>query len=664
MSDLLGGGPPGSADNGRTGNGRTQQAPPGTTGSPNIRGPRDIMRDRAARERRRAEEAAEQEALERRRAEEEARLIEQEEKRQSAERRAAATAAAAGAAQRGSGETGNQRGSSGTTGQRVSDNSQRSGRAGGRVASGERPQETLQGVGRGGSAVGGGEAAPSSARPRPSTQAQQQPRPSQLEGSRTRPAQAHQTGPSVPGQSTETPAPPETTGAPPTRSSFPHAFERWETLSAHWEGLTSFWSRRLEENANEINRDPLSQQLSRQVTDLSAAGANLFHAVVELQRLRASSERKFQRWFFETRAEQERAQEVQAMTEASIQQERRDRSAMVAEAVEKERLRNNADKQLAEMKRELQISKEEARRAWEELGRREQEERDRTASLREGQPTLVGGVQVVPMMQGVPSRHESARDQPPAREGPFPTGTNAGSQPVQQPEGPVDSDTAYQAYSRGQRADPTDPFVEMQQTTPTNRSTRAATSSSANYGSGYSEAPAVQPASTAGFYQQQRDTNLHPADPTSRAEHNPSYGPSLASEGAFSEEEYEIDAQGQFILDARGNKVRYRGPPSDEDEDEFNVTAARERELAYAQQYGRAPVSGVEYGRGSTATAGRPAAPTSHPATTAGGVEYEDQGYGAGWEAMPRHHHPTRLSDVLEEDERSRTSASQVSRRE
>ena len=47
----------------------------------------------------------------------------------------------------------------------------------------------------------------------------------------------------------------------------------------------------------------------------------MFHAVVELQRLRASSERKFQRWFFETRAEQERAQEIQAMTEASLEQE-------------------------------------------------------------------------------------------------------------------------------------------------------------------------------------------------------------------------------------------------------------------------------------------------------------------------------------------------------
>ena len=660
MSDLIGGGPSASANNGRVGNGRTQ-APPGTTGSPNIRGPRDIMRDRAARERRRAEEAAEQEALERRRAEEEARLIEQEERRRSAERRAAA----AGAVQRGSGEGAGQRGSGGTTGQRISDNSQRSARTGDRVASGERPQDTLQGVGRGGRAVGGGDAAPS-ARPRP-TQSQQQPRPVQADSSRTRPAQS-QPGPSVRGPSTETPAPPDNTGTAPTRSSFPHAFERWETLSAHWEGLTSFWIRRLEENSNEISRDPLSQQLSRQVTDLSAAGANLFHAVVELQRLRASSERKFQRWFFETRAEQERSQEIQAVTEATLQQERNEREALIAAAVAKEREKTNVEKQLAEMKRELQISKEEARRAWEELGRREQEERERTASLREGQPTLVGGVQVVPMMQGVPSRHGSARDRPPTREGPYTAGATSGSQPVQEPEGPVDdSDIAYQQYARGQRADPADPFVEMQQSTPTSRPGRTATNSSPaqpSYAQEYSQAPAVQPASTSGFYQQHQGTSLLPTDPTSRSEHNPSYGPSVASEGAFSEEEYEIDAQGQFIRDARGNKVRYQGPVSDDDTDEYDVTAARDRELAYLEEYGGAPVSGVEYGRGSTASAGRLAPPTSHPATSGGGVDYEGQGYGAGWEALPRHHHPTRLSDVLEEDERSRTSASQVSRRD
>lgn len=44
--------------------------------------------------------------------------------------------------------------------------------------------------------------------------------------------------------------------------------------------------------------------------------------------------------------------------------------------------------------------------------------------------------------------------------------------------------------------------------------------------------------------------------------------------------------------------------------------------------------------------------------------DYSGAGYSApGWEQieqMPRHHHPTRLSDVIEEeDERSRTSASQ-----
>jgi hypothetical protein len=657
MSDLIGGGPSTSADHGRTGNGRTQ-APPGTTGSPNIRGPRDIMRDRVARERRKAEEAAELEERERRRAEDEQRLIELEERRLSAERRAAA----AGAAQRGSGEGGGQRGSGGTTGQRVSDNSQRSARTGDRVASGERPQEMLQGVGKGGRAVGGGESAPS-ARPRPSTQSQQQPRPVQPESSGNRPAQA-QAGLSVPGPSTEAPPPqppPPGSGGAPTRSSFPHAFERWETLSAHWEGLTSFWIRRLEENANEINRDPLSQQLSRQVTDLSAAGANLFHAVVELQRLRASSERKFQRWFFETRAEQERSQEIQAVIEATVQQERRDRAALIAEAVAKERERSKVDKQMAEMKRELQISKEEARRAWEELGRREQEERARTASLREGQPTLVGGVQVVPMMQGVPSRHGSARDQPQAPEG-YPAGTASASKPMQEAEGPVDIDIAYQPYARGQRADPADQSVEIQQSTPTARPARTvATTSSPTYASAYSEAPAVQPAATTGFYQQRQGTNLLPADPVSRSEHNPSYGPSVASESALSEEEYEIDAQGQFIRDAQGNKIRYQAPLSDDD-DEYDVRAARERELAYLQQYGRQPVSGVEYGQGSTAGAGHGAAPTSDPATSGG--DYEGQGYGTGWEAMPRHHHPTRLSDVLEEDERSRTSASQISRRD
>lgn len=46
--------------------------------------------------------------------------------------------------------------------------------------------------------------------------------------------------------------------------------------------------------------------------------------------------------------------------------------------------------------------------------------------------------------------------------------------------------------------------------------------------------------------------------------------------------------------------------------------------------------------------------------------DYSGAGYSSGWDQaeqqLPRHHHPTRLSDVIEEDERSRTSASQISR--
>jgi hypothetical protein len=179
----------------------------------------------------------------------------------------------------------------------------------------------------------------------------------------------------------------------------------------------------------------------------------------------------------------------------------------------------------------------------------------------------------------------------------------------------------------------------------------------------YSQAPAVQPAATSAFYQQGQPT-LHPVDPTNRSENDPSYGPSVGSGGAFSDEgEYEIDEEGRFVRDERGNKIPYQNVISDDDTDEFEADA-RKQEVAHLQGYGRAPMSGVEYGRGSTATAGGLAPPTSHSSSTSsGGPDYSGQGYDF-YAAAGRHHHPTRLSDVVEEDERSRTSASQVSRRD
>jgi hypothetical protein len=115
------------------------------------------------------------------------------------------------------------------------------------------------------------------------------------------------------------------------------------------------------------------QQLSRQVTDLSAAGANLFYAVVELQRLRAATERKFQRWFLETRKDAERQQEIAVALEKSLIEERKSRMDDVA------RMEGSVavlSRQTIEYKRELVSSRDESKRAWEALGRIEQETRE------------------------------------------------------------------------------------------------------------------------------------------------------------------------------------------------------------------------------------------------------------------------------------------------
>lgn len=505
----------------------------------------------------------------------------------------------------------------------------------------------------------------------------------------------------------------------PNTSSFPHAFERWETLSSHWEGLTSYWIRRLQQNSDEMNREPLNQQLARQVTDLSAAGANLFHAVVELQRLRASSERKFQRWFFETRAEQERAQEMHAGMESTLRTERQAHAKAIEDVarVETEKnaayqKKNTAEQMVKEMRRELQISKEEARRAWEELGRREQEERDRTDSLRNGEPTLVGGVQVVPMMQGAPSRQGSS-NRPSTREGPYTQGGTNIPQMSARMESPLEEDPGYTTYDPTRSETDTDPFTEGGQnnssqpsyreppalslSTPTSQPQPQPTSNgsvtpgqiarggaspsnqqpnslqgqsvptSATVGGtylSYGTGVPVGQSAPSSFYQHEGPT-LHQDTqrPRTTEPDERSYVPSIDT---VSEEDYELNDDGEIRRDAQGRPM-FRGGVGSEDSDEYDVRDQQERERMYGRAYGSG-IGGVEYGSGPTGPnpGGRPGAtyPTDSgqgapvPPPDYSGSEY---GSGLGWEAVPRHHHPTRLSDVLEEDERSRTSPSRAS---
>lgn len=576
MADLLagsGGGPP--TTNGHVTSSSRPTAPPSQTGSPQqvIRGPRMIMRERAERE---ARQRAEREQMERARAEEEARLLEETQRRAAEQRPPVAGAAPGGdmptdpATQRRQ-----QRAQEAQSGSRVP--------SGMTSASMHHQSATVPPL-----------------------------RPTRVPAT----AQPPQNLTSTPQPSMNTSAPAQPTepsnqgmGSARIKNTFPHAFERWEALSAHWEGMTSFWLRRLQENTDEAERNPISTQLSRQVADLSAAGANLFHAVVELQRLRASSERKFQRWFFETRSELERNQEVNAVLETQMEHERQARADAVRVAAQSDAEKMKLQKLVSEMRRELLISKEEARRAWEELGRREQEERDRTASLQQGQPTIVGGVQVVPMTQTIPSRTTSRH-------------TRSNSQAADTSDYMAAAGGQYPAYP----AAPQPP-------------------SSAAPANAVPQSPASA-GDQSRYYQQAEAAGNEPGD----------YG--AESEAGYSEGEYMIDGRGNYLTDEHGNRIPYHSPST-------SPSRARRSDAGAEDYETSAPQPPTSYPPSSSHWAGAQAGaqPGGQPGGQQGAAEYAGQGFAApGWEQLPRHHHPTRLSDVIEEDERSRTSVSHVSR--
>lgn len=644
MSDLVsGGGSLGVGGNVRSQNGGSRQgAVPVHTYPPSgVRTPTDIMRQRRDREARKkaekeAKEREQQEAEWRQQQEQEQRLQQAQTQQYAAAGVASQTTSQLKAGAEATQATGLQQtapASAGTRGQSTQAES--------RVAGDGGAQERQRG-----SAVSQGQ-------PRPVPAASQQPAPASTSYPQQQYPQAQTKGPGMSSQAAPQVAPGASQGQQtqaqsnqgqasqpqqqPRRAPFPHAFERWETLSSHWEGLTSYWIRKLQQNNEELSRDPLSQQMARQITDLSAAGANLFHAVVELQRLRASSERKFQRWFFDTRAEQERAREIQADLERQLRAERQERAEAVAKLKKLESEKKKADELIKEMRRELQISKEEARRAWEELGRREQEERDRTASLRNGQPTLVGGVQVVPMIP-----RQTGMNRPPTREGPYPGGpgmTGMGGQKSteeshyygQQPSSPTGTDP----FTESERPLPDEPGAPSFGASPSGHSPTSATMSGARPGTSHGQA---QP--TGRFYQHEGSA-LHGGPQTSQ---------SPAGTGSDMGEEYAVDPDGGYRRDPQGRQIVYPRAMS-EGSDDYEEEPERE------QGYGHHYMSGVGYGSVSAPTTSAP----FHSGYGVGSVDYSGSGWG-GWDSItPRHRHPTRLSDVIEEDERSRTSPSRAS---
>ena len=514
---------------------------------------------------------------------------------------------------------------------------------------------------------------------------------------------------------------------PGAHLTFPHAFERWEILSSHWEGLTSYWLRKIEGNTEEIRGAiPSASAMQRQIQDLSAAGANLFHGLVELQRLRASSERKFKRWFYEWKAEQERFQESRADSQGVINAERRLKESYERE-VEKIRKAYLAEKNRAnEDRRELNIAKAEARRAWESLGDMEAKNTEIMNNLRQGIPTNIGGIQVVPMHAAATQDNERRPT----------TGVSTGDSPQYQQARSQQSPQVHHAQQQYQPLVPdiqyhedepsptnTDPFVESagagQQLESEARQPYLPGSASASSSTARTTIspqqqrrdispqevsplspnvtttrPIIQSshAASAGaasdqpelFYQQPPGTAyLHTSPGSSAARSKTPVAEAaqgtrdLGSRPSFESNttegtEYEVDEHGAVRRDAQGRPVVFRNTSRGGNQnvsiissEEYDTAAdvARERELAARYGIGMPPATLPRLPTSSAEAMASFATSTADDVEPAGyrdvePADYEGAGYGSDWEALQsRHHHPTRLSDVLEEDERSRTTA-------
>jgi len=226
---------------------------------------------------------------------------------------------------------------------------------------------------------------------------------------------------------------------------------------------------------------------------------------------------------------------------------------------------------------------------------------------------------------------------------------------------PTDESRYYQAQPSSPTE--TDPFPEGRSTT--DPSGRRATSSSPGQSSLPSSAPYPPGAasSSSGRFYQHEGSALHAGGPAASEADDRSYLPSTeGSEPGDDEDAGEAD--GSYHHGVPGGRIAY--PPtmsegSDEEEEEEEDPHEGEPPYSHPSSHPSASGSGYE---SVPATSGPPPPQGYPPQQQPGGVDYSGSswGPGVGWESMtPRHRHPTRLSDVPEEDERSRTNPSRAS---
>jgi len=311
--------------------------------------------------------------------------------------------------------------------------------------------------------------------------------------------------------------------------------------------------------------------------------------------------------------------------------------------------------------------------------------------LREGQPIVIGGVQVFPTVQQ--SGQEDVMGQQVAYEG-IAQDTNLPREIYDGGESPTNTDPFIETGSSRhvlhhepqtllQPYPPESAFARSDSTARTAIQTSTADPYTPASGAAYESGVSGIPVSGSGNFYQHGNTYLHnTSQSVSGAGDEQSY---VTSEEGYTEEEEEMD---QY-----GNILPRRGLRSEGSEDEDDVGAQIEHENQLRQQYGggRPIVDYPVVPPLTSSTSAPPAVPTiptsyaetshesspsrHHPpqlipptstATTQAGPsrptivppppapDYSGEAYGSPQDT--RHYFPTRLSDVPEEDERSRVS--------
>ncbi|KAK9476216.1 hypothetical protein V1514DRAFT_197650 [Lipomyces japonicus] len=149
----------------------------------------------------------------------------------------------------------------------------------------------------------------------------------------------------------------------------------WDAICADVEGISGYWIQRLNAHETNITKKPRAAQLNTMVEGLTTTGMALLTAVVELQKRRAETNAKYAEWYEDYSQERARMAQLAQDMDEEMDHERGLRADLITQLEQATEAEANQRWMLEESRRELQAARLECRRAWAEVARLEEQQR-------------------------------------------------------------------------------------------------------------------------------------------------------------------------------------------------------------------------------------------------------------------------------------------------